>query len=235
MVPARDRQLWERIWSGSSYSRPARRASRARAKVEALSALGIDLAAGGRVLDLACGSGHVLLELAARIPQGAHRVACDRSTAALHAARSVFRVSGLEVPILQADAAALPLRTGSCDLVLASMVLHHLREPAKALSEIERVLAADGRLLVVVPSPYSLASFSSRAREAMDLPPYDGRRYTAEQLVGLLQTQFVVEACRSWQLGFDRPLSALADRALGALIPGWGRYLVARCRRGVPD
>jgi len=222
---------WDRIWSSSSYGRPGLRTARARVKAEAIAALGLEIATGARVLDLACGSGEMVVGLAARSRARARWVACDGSAVAIRAARSSFHRCGVEAATLRADATALPFRCRSFDVVLACMVLHHLREPERGLSEIDRVIVGDGTLVVIAPSPYSLATLSNLAREAVDLRPYDGRRYTSTQLLDLLRTRFAVDDCRPWQLGFDRPVSAMADRLLNAVFPFWGRYLVARCHK----
>lgn len=47
---------------------------------------------------------------------------------------------------LCADALALPLRSSTCDLLIAKAVLHHLVPTAQALEELNRVLRPNGRL-----------------------------------------------------------------------------------------
>lgn len=56
------------------------------------------------------------------------------------------------VAFVGADAAALPLASGSMRLVLVRDVLHHLPRPAAALDEAVRVLAPGGRLVVIEPN-----------------------------------------------------------------------------------
>lgn len=51
----------------------------------------------------------------------------------------------------RADLLALPFENDSYDLVLASHVLEHVRDDAKALSEISRVLKPDGIAILPVP------------------------------------------------------------------------------------
>jgi SAM-dependent methyltransferase len=69
-------------------------------------------------------------------------VGCDRSPRMLQRARS--RVAGLHV--LVGDAAALPLRSESFDVVTASFVLSHIRDYPGALAEIFRVLRPGGTI-----------------------------------------------------------------------------------------
>lgn len=55
----------------------------------------------------------------------------------------------LGVARMRGDITSLPLRDGSFDLVTAAWVLETLRDPARAVSELLRVLAPEGQLLAV--------------------------------------------------------------------------------------
>jgi SAM-dependent methyltransferase len=99
-------------------------------------ALLADVPQGGRVLEVGAGPG-LLSEWARRRRPDAAWIASD-----LHA-----------VPWndLAADAGSLPLRTGGVSAVLGLDVLHHLPRPALFFREAARVLAGDGRLVLVEP------------------------------------------------------------------------------------
>jgi SAM-dependent methyltransferase len=105
-----------------------------------------ELRAGDRVLDLGCGAGEFTAELAAA---GAAVVGIDVAQAALERARAEhpgleFRLAPLEGP--------LPLEDNSFELVWASEVIEHVADTAPWLSEVRRVLAPGGRLLLTTPS-----------------------------------------------------------------------------------
>ncbi len=55
---------------------------------------------------------------------------------------------------LAADAAALPFTAASCDTVLCTEVLEHVRKPAAVVAEIARVLRPGGVAIVTVPFVY---------------------------------------------------------------------------------
>jgi ubiquinone/menaquinone biosynthesis C-methylase UbiE len=61
------------------------------------------------------------------------------------------------VPVLIADAAALPIASESTDLVLAGMSLLDVDDCAGAVSEIGRVLRPGGRLCMAVVHPFASA------------------------------------------------------------------------------
>lgn len=182
--PAHRADEWDSVWSDDPYGGNDAQAARARGKAAALTALGIEVRDGARVLDLACGSGHTLTELAGRTPRRARWIGSDRSAVAERRSWSRLRQSAHDAHVLQADAMDLPFHGAAFDVVLAVMVLHHVHEPQRVLAEIDRVLAADGRLFAVVPNPFSLASVAGLVRRSARRWPYDTRTYTAAQLLG---------------------------------------------------
>lgn len=113
------------------------------------------VAPGGRVLDVGCGTGTLTLE-AKRLtgPQGSvHGV--DVSAEMIARARAKAAQAGLAVTFEVASADALPVADASCDIVLCSLALHHLRRNQRrtAVAEMERVLVPGGRLVIVDLSP----------------------------------------------------------------------------------
>jgi ubiquinone/menaquinone biosynthesis C-methylase UbiE len=99
-------------------------------------------------LDLGCGNGRHAELLADR----AERVMCaDLSRGALATARDRAADRGYETELLAADAAGLPLRSGSVGLAVYVAAVHHLPTRAlrlASLDELARVLTAEGVGLV---------------------------------------------------------------------------------------
>jgi len=105
-----------------------------------------ELRAGDRALDIGCGAGEFTAAMAAA---GAEAIGVDVAEAALRRARSrhpevAFRLVPVDGP--------LPFEDGSVELVWASEVVEHVADTARWLSEVRRVLAPRGRLLVTTPS-----------------------------------------------------------------------------------
>jgi malonyl-CoA O-methyltransferase len=111
-------------------------------------------------VDLGCATGRGAAGLAARYP-AAQVLAVDSSLRMLRAAAAR---AGEGVRVVGGDAAALPLRSGSVDLVLANMVMPWCR-PDRMLAETARVLRDGGALLFATLGPDSLqevrASFAA--------------------------------------------------------------------------
>lgn len=92
---------------------------------------------GAILLDIACGGG-----LLAPHVDGYRHVGVDIN----HSALNVAREHGVQ-PI-RADARALPIATGSVEVVVAGEVLEHVPDQTAVVAEIARVLAPGGTLIL---------------------------------------------------------------------------------------
>jgi len=111
----------------------------------------IDLAGdvdGRRVLDAGCGSGPLSAALRAK---GAIVTGFDGSPAMLELARQRL---GDDAALHVADLSRpLPFADGAFDDIVASLVLHYLRDWATPLAELRRLLKPGGRLILSVNHP----------------------------------------------------------------------------------
>ena len=100
--------------------------------------------------DLGCGTGQVSAALA---PFVARVIAVDASGEMLQSA--LKRVAGADnVDLRRGDLEALPIDNARLDAAILTLVLHHVPEPAKALSEVARVLKPGGRVMIVDMLPH---------------------------------------------------------------------------------
>ncbi len=100
----------------------------------------------GRIVDIGTGTGR-MIELFGR--DALHSIGIDRSSDMLRLARVKLEAAGIRSSLRQGDMYALPLDDGCADTVIIHQVLHYAHSPAAAIEEAARVLADDGRLLVV--------------------------------------------------------------------------------------
>jgi SAM-dependent methyltransferase len=99
---------------------------------------------GQAVVDVGCGTGIAVRELAAR---GVRVTGVDASAAMIDVARDRARLSPT-AELVEGDALSLPLADGSVDGYRAERVFQHLADPAAALAEARRVLAPGGRIVL---------------------------------------------------------------------------------------
>ena len=105
-------------------------------------------AAVGSVLEVGCGTGHWLSLLTPRIAQV---IGLDRSREMLKQARTAVP----RTPLIQGDAACLPLRAASVDRIICVNALHHFSDPALFFAEARRVLRPGGALFTVGLDPHA--------------------------------------------------------------------------------
>ena len=103
----------------------------------------IDLRAGERVLDVACGNGNATLAAARRF---AHVTGSDYVPALLAKAAERAKAEGLTIDFREADAEALPFEDGFFDVVLSTYGVMFAPNHPVAAAELMRVCAKGGRI-----------------------------------------------------------------------------------------
>ncbi|MDI3305970.1 MAG: class I SAM-dependent methyltransferase [Acetobacteraceae bacterium] len=105
---------------------------------------------GEHVLDLGCGTGTTLLELAARVGPEGRVLGLDVSEPMLARARERIAAAGLsQVRVELADASAYGFAPGSFDLAFSRFGVMFFRDPVAAFAQIRRALKPEGRLVFV--------------------------------------------------------------------------------------
>lgn len=194
--------------------------------------------AGRDLLEVGCGAAQ-----GARwaVTQGARAVGVDVSMAQLRHARRLDAARGVRVPVVQADAAALPIRSGSVDVAFSAYGAVPFVADATALfAEVRRVLRPGGRWVFSVthpirwcfpddPGPRGLTArtpyWDRRAyveRDDEGRPAYVEHHRTIGDVVralagaGLRPIDLVEP---EWPVGHDRPWGGWSPTR-GRVIPG---------------
>ena len=143
------------------------------------------------VLDVGCGTGELLRQIAGRWPEGEYR-GVDLSDEMVAVARKKL---GKRAEILQGDAEHLPLPDEWAQVVVCNDSFHHYPDPKSVLKEFRRVLRPGGVVLLGETTAPVLV------RSVMNLVlPWSGggdvRLYSSGELTALLSPVFCGVICR---------------------------------------
>jgi SAM-dependent methyltransferase len=148
------------------------------------------LSPGLRVLDAGCGNGLYLRGLRDRQVRA---IGCDLSTGMLRAAS--------HPALLNADIAALPVRDGAVDIVLAIHMLYHVPDRETAIRELRRVLAPGGTCIAVTNGSQHTRTLRTLIEHAVrqETPGWQLRpathAFTAENAPAQLRAAFESVTC----------------------------------------
>ena len=107
----------------------------------------LELRSGLTVLDLGCGAGFPLMELAGRMGTSCRLIGVDPWVNALNRARQKIENYGLtNVEVVCCSAATMPFPDASVDLIVSNLGINNFDDPATVFAECNRVLKSGGRL-----------------------------------------------------------------------------------------
>jgi arsenite methyltransferase len=109
----------------------------------------VPLRPNARLLDVGCGTGFPLLELAERLGPTCRAVGLDPWAHAIDRARMKIEYCGIcNVTLIHADAANMPLEESSFDLIVSNLGLNNFDNPVAAVRECYRVAAPRAMLIL---------------------------------------------------------------------------------------
>jgi ubiquinone/menaquinone biosynthesis C-methylase UbiE len=112
-----------------------------------------------RVLDVGCGPGDLLRQMARGRPDWRAPVGLDLSAGMV--AQAMERTREQEVRFLVADAQSVPFPDETFDVVMARHMLYHVPDINRAVSEAARVLRPHGRFLVTTNSAHTMPEYQA--------------------------------------------------------------------------
>ncbi len=107
---------------------------------------------GRRILDLGAGMGGTSVALALA---GAQVRACEYNPAYCEIIRLRAARYGLDLPVFNGAAEAIPLPDASVDAAICWDVVEHVQDPDRLLAELARVIVPGGALLITVINRYA--------------------------------------------------------------------------------
>jgi len=112
---------------------------------------------GERVLEVGCGTGVVLRDLARRVGPNGSALGLDPSPALLAIARELADKAGLgqSIELREGDARVLPFGAAEFDAALAVTTLAHIPDGRRAIRELVRVVRPGGRVGIFERDPDS--------------------------------------------------------------------------------
>jgi SAM-dependent methyltransferase len=132
-----------------------------------------------RVLDVGCGPGELLCEMACHHEGWGRLVGFDFSPGM--GAQAAAAAGGLPVRVFVGDAQAIPFADASFDVVMARHMLYHVPDIDRAVAEAARVLGSGGYLLTTTNSAHSMHEYRAlRSRAAARFPVVTGPEWSVE-------------------------------------------------------
>lgn len=178
----------------------------------------LDLRPGQTALDVGCGPGVNLGDLAAGVGPAGAVIAVDLDPGMAARARQQATDGG-PVRALAGDGHALPVRDGSVDRARADRVLQHVARPDRVIAELRRVIRPGGLVALAEPDWATLAIDAADLAASADYARYVCSRVIRNPCIGRQLARLAVGA------GFTvRSVQALApvftdfgeaDRLLG--------------------
>jgi ubiquinone/menaquinone biosynthesis C-methylase UbiE len=196
----------------------------------------LDPPEGATILDAGCGIGAHSVRLAER---GFNVEAVDFSDSIVESARHYVagHELGARIRISRANLRALPHQDASFDYVLCWGVLMHVPDIDAAISELVRVLAPGGMLIVAEDNMRSLQSRTIRGLARMLHRPRDDRRTPGgieHWRVSDSGTLMLREADIPWLVGaFEARGLRLVQRRAGQFTNVYARFSSQRLQRAV--
>ena len=106
---------------------------------------------GERGLDIGCGSGTTVLELAARVGPGGHVLGADIADHSVARARQRIAAAGLRhAEAIVADVSGHPFEPSGFDLVFSRFGVMFFSDPTIAFANVRRAMKAGGRVALAV-------------------------------------------------------------------------------------
>jgi arsenite methyltransferase len=207
----------------------------------------LEIRRGIRGLDVGCGTGFPLIELAHVHGASSHFTGIDIWADALGRARIKLEVHGLtNVDIIETDVASMPFPDAHFDLVVSNIGINNFRDAGATLRECRRVVKTDGRLVLTTNTQGHFgalyALLDAILKESGLEPVRDAlrreeqHRHSKHAIMNLLvDSRFAVSSCfeQSFQIRFIDGSAMLRHSLVKWFLDGWRQAVGAENEREV--
>lgn len=129
----------------------------------------LDLTGREAVLDLGCGNGFILRDVASRLRYGGRAVAVDISPAMLELAQRNVTISWAPLEFVEGRAEDLSrYPDGTFDRVMANFIFHYIEDPDLVCGEIARLVKPGGHAIVTIEARHSMPEMYQMHFDAME-------------------------------------------------------------------
>ena len=209
----------------------------------------LEIRRGIRGLDVGCGTGFPLIELAHLHGPSSHFTGVDIWVDALERARMKLEQHGLtNVDILETDVASMPFPDAQFDLVVSNIGINNFPDARAALRECRRVAKTGARLVLTTNAQGHFAALYALLDTILDesglQPARDAlrreqqHRHSRHALTNLLvDSGFTVARCfeASFAMRFADGSALLRHSLVKWFLDGWRQAVGAGNERGVFD
>jgi ubiquinone/menaquinone biosynthesis C-methylase UbiE len=209
----------------------------------------LEIRRGIRGLDVGCGTGFPLIELAHLHGASSHFTGIDISAEALERARLKLELHGLtNVEMFETDVASMPFPNAQFDLVVCNIGINNFRDVRAAFGECRRVAKTGARLALTTNAQGHFAALyalldailgESGLQPARDaLRREEKHRHSRQAITNLLvDSGFTVSRCfeQSFRMRFADGSAMLRHALVKWFLDGWRQAVGAANEREVFD
>jgi ubiquinone/menaquinone biosynthesis C-methylase UbiE len=163
---------------------------------------------GDTVLDVACGPGIVVCELAKFV---SHVTGIDITPAMIEQAKQMQKERKLNNLTWEiGNILTLPFDDSSFSLVITRYSIHHLLEPQKVLDEMIRVCKSDGRIVIIDVTPEASKANEYNSVEKLRDPSHV-KAFTFKELTSMMEESGLVNLeskCQNLEMELNKLLEA---------------------------
>lgn len=148
-----------------------------------------DIQTGMRVLELGCGTGDMWKEKTDIMEKCSELLLTDFSKGMLETAQAnIGRHRNVSYQVV--DIQSMPFAEDSFDAVIANMMLYHVPDIDKALSEVRRVLKTDGKFYCATYGEHGIVEYLSGLLSVYGVKDHTNKNFTLQNGQALLKRVF---------------------------------------------